>query len=229
MRTDPPFGARVSERRGAVLNALRAAAEPVPAERVAAAVGLHTNTVRFHLRHLVEDGLAAQTTEQRTGPGRPRVLYRARTEAPGGRSYLLLAQMLAQATTAAKDPAIVELTGRRWGGQLLTEGIAAGNGTRSSEAALHLHAVLDSIGFAPDISTAGAELTITLRHCPFLEVARRHPALVCGMHEGLIQGVLDGLDSGMQVGTLRPIFDPIRCTAIVAPSGKRVGRGRSSR
>lgn len=216
-RTDPPFGARISPRRGAVLDALRAAGVAVTAEQIAATLDIHPNTARFHLRGLVSDGMAEQASEPRAVRGRPRALYRARTEVAGGRSYLMLAQMLAQSMAATGDRAAVERTGRAWGEHLLAESGPAMSSTEPKEVAVRLESVLDSIGFAPQIAVEGSDIEVTLGHCPFLEVARRQPDLVCGMHEALIQGVLNGLDSGMQVRRLLPFVSPGRCTATVGP------------
>jgi predicted ArsR family transcriptional regulator len=211
-RTDPPF-ARVSSRRDVVLAALRAASGSTSVEEVAAGLDLHVNTVRFHLRRLVADGLAEQTTEARTVRGRPRVLFRARAEASGARSYLMLAQMMAETAAATGDLGAAERTGHTWGMRLLAEADGLGAGTAGVET--HLGAVLDSIGFAPRIEPDGTGLAVTLEHCPFVEVARQHPGPVCGMHGALIQGVLDGLDSGMQVRELLPFVPSGGCVARV--------------
>lgn len=209
-RTDPPL-ARVSSRRDVVLAALRRAPDATSAEEVAAGLDLHVNTVRFHLRRLVVDGLAEQTTETRTVRGRPRVLFRARTEASGARSYLLLAQMMAETAAATGDLGAAETTGHAWGMRLLAEADGTGAGPEGTET--HLGAVLDSVGFAPRIEPDDAGLAVTLEHCPFVEVARQHPGLVCGMHGALIQGVLDGLGSGMQVRELLPFVPTGGCMA----------------
>jgi predicted ArsR family transcriptional regulator len=215
--TDPPFGARISSRRGAVLNALRAAGAPVTAEQIATDLDIHPNTARFHLRGLVEDGMAEQANEPRAVRGRPRALYRARTATAGGRSYLMLAQMLAQSMAATGDRAAVERTGRAWGEHLLAQSGPAPSSSEPREIATRLESVLDSIGFAPQIAVEGSDIEVTLAHCPFLEVARLQPDLICGMHEALIQGVLNGLESGMQVRRLLPFVSPGRCTATVVP------------
>lgn len=125
--------------------------------------------------------------------------------------------MLAEAA-AGTDTGPAERTGRAWGERLLLETGAVGGGDGPVEVAAHLQGVLDSIGFAPEMAIDGPEIEVTLGHCPFLEVARRHPALVCGMHEALIQGVLDGLDSGMRVQRLVPFVTPGRCIARLGPS-----------
>jgi len=48
-----------------------------------------------------------------------------------------------------------------------------------------LAAVFTELGFAP-VPTVGG---LALRACPFLEDARRHPEVVCGVHRGLAVGI----------------------------------------
>ncbi|HUR75938.1 MAG TPA: hypothetical protein VMZ00_16770 [Sporichthya sp.] len=182
-------------------------------EEVSGALGLHPNTARFHLRRLVEDGRIERSLESRPGRGRPRQVYRALAERDA-RNYLMLARMLAQATAQSGDRALAERTGEAWGLQLLAEA-GARPSKRSATVAGHLTTVLDSIGFDPQIERDRDGLRVDLRHCPFLEVAREEPGLVCGMHQALIQGVLNGLDSGMQVEHLQPFVAPNLCTAVV--------------
>ncbi len=204
----------VTDRRNAVLSALRDLGRPASAEDVAAELDLHPNTVRFHLRRLVEAGVAEQAVEPRSGPGRPRQLF-APVADRDARNYLLLARMLARATADSGDAVLAERTGNAWGQQLLGELKGVRRSKRPERVAAHLTTVLDSIGFAPQISRDGDGLHVDLRHCPFLEIAREQPGLVCGMHQALIQGVLNGLDSGMQVEDLQPFVAPNLCTARV--------------
>ncbi len=209
----------VSDRRGAVLSALRGFGRAVAIEEIAAQLDLHPNTVRFHLRRLVADGLAEQATDSRGGRGRPRQLFRPVTHRDS-RNYLLLSRMLAHATAESGDVALAERTGDAWGQALLAEtGARPSKRAKAGDAATvagHLREILDSIGFAPEVAVADDGLHVDLRHCPFLEVAREQPGLVCGMHRALIQGVLNGLDSGLQVTELRAFVEPGRCTASIA-------------
>jgi predicted ArsR family transcriptional regulator len=204
----------ISDRREAVLSALRDMDRPASADEIADALALHPNTVRFHLRRLVEDGQAEQAVEPRAGRGRPRQLFAAVADRDR-RNYLLLARMLAHATAAAGDPALAERTGHAWGLELLGGVKGVRRSKRPERVAAHLTTVLDSIGFAPQISRDGDGLHVDLRHCPFLEIAREQPGLVCGMHQALIQGVLNGLDSGLQVEDLKPFVAPNLCTASI--------------
>jgi len=56
---------------------LNSVGAPVAVAELAAQVGLHPNTTRFHLDALVDEGLAERHEEERGTPGRPRALYTA--------------------------------------------------------------------------------------------------------------------------------------------------------
>src|ERR1019366_2666160 len=69
---------------------------------IAEQVGLHTNTVRCRLDQLMEAGLVESAVQERTTPGRPRLLFRA-TATPGAGaegSYKVLAEVLASGIRA---------------------------------------------------------------------------------------------------------------------------------
>ena len=61
----------MSERRQQVLDAIQRAAEPVSVSELADRVGVHPNTVRFHLEALVGDGMVERVPDTPSGPGRP--------------------------------------------------------------------------------------------------------------------------------------------------------------
>nr|BFD81300.1 helix-turn-helix domain-containing protein [Streptomyces sp. Xyl84] len=120
---------RRNPRRREVLDMLRSAPGPLGAVEAAERIGVHPNTVRFHLDALVAEGLAERRAEdmdgsgrRRPGPGRPRTVYAARPgmDRDGARGYGLLARMLL-GELASRGPeartAAVE-TGRSWGRRL---------------------------------------------------------------------------------------------------------------
>ncbi|HWO69170.1 MAG TPA: helix-turn-helix domain-containing protein, partial [Actinomycetota bacterium] len=75
--------------RARVLDALRRAGRGLDAFELAAAVGLHVSTVRFHLRALEAAGLVVRAVERSGRPGRPRVVHRAAPDGgQDGRRYL---------------------------------------------------------------------------------------------------------------------------------------------
>src|SRR5699024_1260723 len=75
--------------------------------------------------------------------------------------------------------------------------------------------VMQGQGFAPD-EEAGAEGETLLRQCPLLEAADRHPEVVCAVHRGLIDGILETVGPEGERGAvdveLTPFTAPGSCT-----------------
>jgi predicted ArsR family transcriptional regulator len=202
-------------RRADVLSALKAAAGPLSAAELAELLGLHKNTVRFHLDALVADGqvTSAQGTDKR--PGRPSLMFSAvRGMDPGGpRHYLLLAEVLTATLVGQPDVSTRAVeAGRTWG-----EGVGqqlAGEAPTASDAVGDLVTLLDDLDFAPELSADGRE--IGLRRCPFLEVAATNRSVVCPVHLGLMQGALDTWGAPLTVDRLDPFVEPDLCVAHLA-------------
>lgn len=226
--TDRTVDTAMGARRSEILSQLRGTTEPLTVAQVAERTGLHVNTARFHLDGLVADGLADRSTEQRDTPGRPRVLYTSRADVAQPRSFALLAEMLTGlvASMEGGPPAAVE-TGRAWGRHLVdrpppSQRVDAG------EASQRLNAVLDGIGFAPEVAEDAEGAEVRLHHCPFREVAERHTDVVCALHLGLMQGALEQLDAPLKAVSLEPFVTPNLCVGRLVKSGGRVA-GKSPR
>jgi predicted ArsR family transcriptional regulator len=157
-----------------VLAAVRDAGAGVTAAELGSRLGLHVTTVRFHLDRLAADGLIAGRAVPSGGRGRPRVVYQA-VRVPDARAGMLAA--LADAAVG-EGPAAerAQLAGERWAEGLDVDGL---------DPVAALAAVFTELGFAP----ASVEGGLALRACPFLEDARRHPEVVCGVHRGLALGI----------------------------------------
>ncbi|WP_030421809.1 helix-turn-helix domain-containing protein [Streptomyces sp. SCSIO 75703] len=210
----------LSPRRRAVLDALRESPAPQGVTEVAERLGVHPNTVRFHLDALVSRGRVERTAERPSGPGRPRTVYAARRgmDRGGARRYQLLARMLL-GRLAAEGPgagaAAVE-AGRDWG-RYLVEQFPPSRPPTAGEAAGRLTAMLDDLGFAPRLGEEdGRPDRVWLRHCPFLELAEEHGEIVCPLHLGLMQGALAELDAPLAATRLEPFAEPDACLAHLA-------------
>ena len=188
---DPPADMVVGARRADVLARLREAEGPLSVQQVASQTGLHVNTARFHLDALVGEGLAGRAAEARDLPGRPRILYTARTDVLGPRSYGLLAEMLTGLVASLDDAGPVAVETGRACGRHLVDRPTPSQRVDANEATARLNRVLDSIGFQPEVRHGSDGIEIWLRHCPFREVAQRHSDVVCTIHLGLIEGVLE--------------------------------------
>ena len=216
--------------RVAVLEALRVNAGSLDVQTIAEQVGLHTNTVRAHLDQLIEAGLVESAVQERTTPGRPRLLFRA-TETPGDGpqdSYKVLAEVLASAISQGEPApgAVAAKAGRLWGQHLEQQGGANAEPVDSSQATDRIVALLDDIGFAPRIAdshnatadAAGAATVIEVNRCPFYDIARGHTEVVCAVHLGLIQGALDQMQAPPLTVRLEPFVRPDLCLVHMAPA-----------
>lgn len=199
-----------------ILEALQEAEAPLDARELGTRIGLHWNTVRWHLRVLAAAGLVAARREERTRPGRPRVLYQAAAEpldehAPA--SYRLLVQILASHLAGSeRDPsARAEEAGRLWGARLVRRPPPF---TISKEETIdqvvRLH---QQYGFRPQLRRAKNGQEIVLKRCPFQEVATAYQTVICPVHLGLIRGALTELGTGVEADWLQPYAEPGACIA----------------
>ncbi|MEU9478933.1 helix-turn-helix domain-containing protein [Streptomyces sp. NPDC048191] len=216
-----------SPRRREVLDVLRAAPSPLGVAETAERMGVHPNTVRFHLDALTAEGLVEHRAEPSPGPGRPRIVYSARPgmDRGGRRDYRLLARVLLS-RWASTDPATAREeameAGRAWGGVLMEPPPLAGEPTAGRSVAALL-TLLAELGFAPRAEGAeepdGPPRRIRLRHCPFLELAEEHAEIVCPLHLGLMQGALARLNAPVTATGLEPFAEPDSCVAHLAGTG----------
>lgn len=208
---------RLSPRRRAVLDALRDSVGPQGVTEVAELLDVHPNTVRFHLDALMSQGHVERTVERSAGPGRPRTVYAARRgmDRGGARRYRLLARMLLSqlASTGPGAEAAATGAGRDWGRYLVEQAPPARRPT-AWEATDRLTAMLADLGFDPrPAGDEGPPERLWLRHCPFLELAEEHGAIVCPLHLGLMQGALAGLGAPLAATRLEPFAEPDACLA----------------
>jgi predicted ArsR family transcriptional regulator len=225
-RTDPR-----ADRREEVLEILRSSTSPMTILDIARRLGLHANTVRFHLQVLEESGRVERVEPSRTAPGRPPLMFRAHRgmDPTGPRNYQLLAEVLltrldldaAEGTTEdtteeagqnAWEEAIE--AGRVWG-QRIARSAGDATPTNAGEATDRLVGILDDLGFSPELRSSAGETQIGLRHCPFLDMVPRHSAVICPMHLGLMQGAMTAMDATVSVDRLDPFVEPDLCLAHV--------------
>lgn len=226
--------------RVAVLQALRASTASLDLQAITEQVGLHTNTVRAHLDQLMKAGLVESAVQERTTPGRPRLLFRA-TAIPGAGavdSYKVLAEILASGIRDGEPApgAVAAHAGRRWGQRLEQQGGASVEPVDSASALERIIALLEDVGFAPrigqapgdrtDADASGAATVVELHRCPFLDVAREHTNVVCAVHLGLIQGALDQMQAPPATVRLEPLLRPDLCLVHLAPAMTDVSGAR---
>jgi predicted ArsR family transcriptional regulator len=209
-------------RRRQVLEAIQRSPVPLCAAEIAGLAGIHPNTARFHLGVLMADGVIERAVEEPSGPGRPRVVYRARPGMARGseRRYRVLAEILLTYLTGTvpSRAAAAADAGRTWGEHAIPRAAPCHQVGRA-EAIARVLALLDELAFAPEILAGEDDVPtrVRLRHCPFLELAEDHRDIVCPLHLGLIQGAFAGLGSPVTATELIPFAEPDACTVRLTP------------
>lgn len=210
-------------RRRAVMRLLRASPDPMSIAGIADVLGVHPNTVRFHLDSLVADGQVENVELDRKGPGRPPLMFRAvrQMDRGGPRHYRLLAEILATALATERDPGPKALAaGRSWGQKMDAELHPLPKDADGAEEAIaRLIDVLDELGFAPERRVSDGEQQVGLRHCPFLELAENSSSVVCPVHLGLMQGAMETWGAPVSVDRLDPFVEPDMCLAHLTLQG----------
>ena len=201
---------RLGPSRAEVLEYLRSTGDAEPVAAIAAAVGLHENTARFHLDALVDAGLVRREAESREKAGRPRALFRA-DPAPTQQPYQDLAAAMVRhfAGPMADRGSRAEAAGMAWGAELLVG--------QPSEPAAALRRLVDRLtktGYQPRL-VDGAPPSIELRPCPYAALAGEDPDTVCRLHLGLLRGLLRDGDP-WEVAGLEPYVTPELCIVRIA-------------
>lgn len=182
---------------------------------LATAVGLHVTTARFHLEVLERAGLVRRAAERGGRPGRPRQLYTATASTALSEGHRQLAEVLAGAlsTDPNTGPGWAERVGRRWA----DDQAPVAEKRPWDEATRLVGALFERLGFAPRIVDDHQQRHLELDACPFRDVARAHPEIVCSVHLGLLRGTLArmGVPAAEQAG-LRPFVEPELCVADIS-------------
>jgi predicted ArsR family transcriptional regulator len=200
------------------------------AVELASRIGLHVTTVRFHLDALCDEKLIARTRINRPGRGRPRTGYLAREQ---GLDYRILAEVLAMELGQSDEIRArrAQQAGKKWAARMPaspkpdTGAVVSSFEEKADDtldrAAAHAIDVFTQMGFAPELEaaaeptsaksadrspTAGLQRVIRLHACPVRDFARSHPEVGCGVHLGLLRGLL--AKSAAQDGR-RPAASPV--------------------
>ncbi len=170
---------------------------PVRVATLAAYLGFNHNAVRQHLAKLTEAGLLTEERSSPTTTGRPPLEYRVATTAMGSWGapgpYELLALMLLDISGGARSPSEAGAEA----GRALAESCAEG-----ADALDIVETEMARRGFEPQRESQGPVTELVLGRCPFLAAASARPDLVCELHRGLAAGILDGMQSDMQLRDL---------------------------
>lgn len=206
------FKALADDTRYAIYQQVVTAGAPVGTLEVARRLGLHPNTVRPHLERLREAGLVERTAEHRGTVGRPEHRWETPAGAPSlglePSGFRLLAQLLADAAARGglDDRQLRDIGAGRTRDRRRPRGAGA-----------CLKSLIDqmgSLGFDPSVEGDGAEVSVAFSRCPFRELATAFPDLVCTLHRGLTEGMVDGGD--VEVRSFATIMDADPCRVSLA-------------
>jgi predicted ArsR family transcriptional regulator len=204
--------ALADDTRYAVYCELAASTAALAAQDLAERLGVHANTIRLHLDRLREVGLVETEAIHRGTVGRPQHLYFLAPGAPGvdfdPPAYALLATLLAAlAERTGAEAAEASVLAHAWGAD-------AAKGTRSGSCLGVLGAELNRLGFEPSVGpgdgTSEGSWRVEFLRCPFRELAEAYPDLVCSLHRGLCEGVVDEIGGGV-VTEFASLYDPEPC------------------
>lgn len=155
-------------------------------------VGLHRSGVRVHLERLRAAGLVVrERLPQKTG--RPRYGWQIAPEAlpvaEPPEAYRTLARWLARSIPPRPVRLEeVERTGRELGREVLPSFGRSQTGQAMGRA-------LTALGFAPQSERKGhGGVVFRLGNCPYRDAVRENQAVVCALHRGLTEGMLEALE-----------------------------------
>jgi predicted ArsR family transcriptional regulator len=209
----PVFKALGDNTRYAIYLELARSSIPLSTMEVADSLELHPNTVRPHLERMRDVGLLEVEVDSQGTVGRPHHRYSLAAESPSlglePAAFRLLARLLASvAAVAGVDQELVASVGR-------TEGRSAGSARAAAGTQSCLEALVDELadlGFDPAVGDDGAITTVAFTRCPFQELAGAFPELVCHLHRGIVEGLVQGVpNSEIVVGTFATLADRDPC------------------
>lgn len=223
-RVRSPSGALAQPTRARLFDCLGELCRSASTDELAGQVGLHPNGVRVHLEVLLEAGLVARE-RTRQARGRPRDMWSVAPDAqPDGarpHAYVDLARWLAQTIGPAKRRLReLETNGRAVGRQL-----APTASTTSPDETMQT--VLASLGFQPrrEQDRFGRR-TYRLCNCPYRAVALERQDVVCTLHRGITQGLLDVIEPKASLADFIP-KDPEAAGCLITLRGPQADSAKT--
>ncbi len=186
------------------------AGRPVSIREMSRRLSLHPNTLRPHLRRLEEAGLLSREIRKSATVGRPQTVYSAREiRHDEGSDYRLLAEMLCGVVRTSKAMEEAKGLARQWGAYMVAQG-GPKPGVRlpARRNLAVLQEALARAGFDPRFRRMqGSAIEITLRDCPFRDLADDYRQLVCTLHRGLVEGMVAGLKPPVAIREFQPFAE----------------------
>lgn len=113
-------------------------------------------------------------------------------------TYRDLSELLLGVLAGGRDPGEVG----RAAGRLIAEAARGSHPGAPDDVLASLEGFLKSRGFMPELVTGRPGIEFRLGCCPFAEAALVNPALVCGLHRAVAEGVLEALGGAFEVTRL---------------------------
>jgi predicted ArsR family transcriptional regulator len=183
--------------RNAIFRYVDAASEPVGVAELTDHFGLNHNAIRQHLAKLRDSGLVVEEVAASSGPGRPPLLYRSNPGAAGRweshSPYEQLSALLIELLKTGDDPRSVgRAAGRR---------LAKAARDKRDRVRL-LETFTRQLGFEPRTVERRGGAEVVLDRCPFVASAQTAPEIVCELHRGLAEGLVESGRRGAHVTDL---------------------------
>lgn len=219
----PVFKALGDNTRYAIYLELARSSVPLSTADIGEALELHPNTVRPHLERMRDAGLLEVDTGRQGQVGRPQHRYSLAPDAPSlglePSAFRLLARLVAGvAARSALDEEDIAEVGRDHGRALLMEwdgprlaGPGPGSGPSPACVAV-LESQLAGLGFDPATIVDGEAATVAFTRCPFRELAEAFPGVVCHLHRGMVEGIVEAA-GGARVSRFGTLADRDPCQA----------------
>lgn len=202
--------------RYAIYLELARAVAPLTTAEISETIGLHPNSVRPHLERMRDAGLVEVEVGGRGEIGRPQHRYSLSPDAPSlgleppvmpmlARMVLSMAERLGAGATDAQAVGTQEGADRARAFERAPSTLEA------------LVADLDVLGFDPVVSDEPDhpdDAVIAFANCPFGDLAKAHPDLVCSLHHGLIAGFVARMRD-TEVREFCSIVDRTPCQVVV--------------
>lgn len=200
---------RLTRSQQVVLDALRDQPDLVDIDALARHLGRHPNTLRDHLTALLEAGVVVRHQAPSEGRGRPRWLYGTASVGSVDENAELAAALAWRLAHRARDPlAATREVSRHWAGQIVAR-LRLSRRPTPREGRAQVVQVLDELGYAPEPD--GRVDKVALTRCPLLQVAKEFPEVVCNVHLGLVEELLDVSGADPDRATLTPFAAPGTC------------------
>lgn len=187
--------------RSHILRYLEESGGPVRVAAIAAHLGLNHTGVRRHLAALRDAGLVVEERASEGVPGRPPLEYRAsRTDAgasAGAGVYEELAVLLLRLRDDGPSP---RAAGVEEGRRVVSGEPALRSGTQpATESLERLEAEMAQRGFDPELHREGPAVELVAGRCGVEKAAAADPDVVCEIHRGMIEGMLQGTGGKLEV------------------------------